>query len=239
MTTKPCHEPPRALAVFRLQLTRIGRSLRPELIGLAVVLSPIVIMALALLMDRDAALDYPTELDVIIPVGAFLLPFRLWSSERLFDLGGFQQLPFERRKHVLVRVCAGAVWALGLAATVVILFDLLARVAGSATIGATWQWLVPLGSAATAYLLGSAVVLALRHPVRWSIGLILAFVMLTTFGLGGPLTTLTRAILYSDLGLTHVLTGGTSIAAWIVALLFWFGLGLTAVALASLRHREG
>lgn len=236
MSTKTGHEPPRAIAVFQLQVRKMGRILRPELIGLALILSPTAIMALGLLMRRDAVLDYPAELSFLLPAAAFLLPFRLWNRER----GDFQLMPVERRKHVLIRVCAGSVWALGLAAAVVLLFNLLALAAGSPTIGAAaWLWLVPLGSVATAYLMGSALVLALRHPLRWSAGLILAFVLLTAFGLDGPLDPMTQAVLHSDLGLKRVLTGGASSTAWIVALLFWFGLGLIAVALASLRHREG
>ena len=240
MTTNTSHEPPRAVAVFQLQLGKMGRIVRPELIGLALILSPTAIMALGLLMRRDAVLDYPPELSFLLPAAAFLLPFRLWNREGLFERGDFQLMPVERRKHVLIRVCAGSVWALGLAGIVVLLFNLLALAAGSPTIGAAaWLWLVPLGSVATAYLMGSALVLALRHPLRWSAGLVLAYVLLTAFGLGGPLEPMTQAVLHSDLGLERVLTGGASSTAWIVALLFWFGLGLIAVALASLRHREG
>lgn len=233
------HEPPRAAAVFQLQLWKMGRTLRPELIGLALILSPTAIMALGLLMQRDAALDYPPELNFLLPAAAFLLPFRLWSKERLFDRGDFLLMPVERRKHILIRVCAGAVWALGLAAAVVLLFNLLALAAGSPTIGAAWGWLVPLGSVATAYLLGSALVLALRHPLRWSLGLVLAFALLSAFDLSAPLEPSIQVILHGDLGLERVLSGGASSMNWAVALLFWFGLSLTAVALVSLRHREG
>ncbi|MNT02061.1 hypothetical protein D3C72_1365480 [compost metagenome] len=92
---------------------------------------------------------------------------------------------------------------------------------------------------ATTYLLGSALVLALRHPLRWSAGLALAFVLLTAFDLVTFPRPMTQTLVSGDLGLEPVLTGGASSAAWAVALLFWFGLGLIAVALASLRHREG
>ena len=240
MTTNTSHEPPRAIAVFQLQVRKMGRILRPELIGLALILSPTAIMALGLLMRRNAVLDYPPELSLLLPAAAFLLPFRLWNREGLFERGDFQLMPVERRRHVLIRVCAGSVWVLGLAAAIVLLFNLLALAAGSPTIGASaWLWLVPLGSVATAYLMGSALVLALRHPLRWSAGLILAFVLLSAFNLSAPLDPMIQVILQGDLGLERVLTGGASSTAWIVALLFWFGLGLIAVTLASLRHREG
>lgn len=236
MSLQVHHEPPRAIAVLRLHLGKVGRTLRPELIGLALVLSPTVILALGLMMRRDAVLDYPSEaLSILLPAGGFLLPFRLWSREGLFDRGSFQHLPVERRKHVLIRVCAGAAWALGVAAGVVLLFNLLARAAGSPTIGpAVWQWLVPLGAVATAYLLGSALVLAVRHPLRWSAGSILAFMLLGAFA-----SPIAGALSNGDLAFERVLTGGDSSAEWALALLFWFGLGLTAVAVASLRHREG
>lgn len=240
MSTNTSHEPSRAVAVFQLQVRKMGRILRPELIGLALILSPTAIMALGLLMRRNAVLDYPPELSLLLPAAAFLLPFRLWNREGLFERGDFQLMPVERRRHVLIRVCAGSVWVLGLAAAIVLLFNLLALAAGSPTIGASaWLWLVPLGSVATAYLMGSALVLALRNPLRWSAGLILAFVLLSAFNLSAPLDPMIQVILQGDLGLERVLTGGASSTAWIVALLFWFGLGLIAVALASLRHREG
>lgn len=239
MTTNTRHEPPRAIAIFQLQFRKMGRILRPELIGLALILSPTAIMALGLLMRRDAALDYPQELSFLLPAAAFLLPFRLWNGERLFDRGDFQLMPVERRKHVLIRVCAGAAWVLGLAAAVVLLFNLLALAAGSPTIGAAWRWLVPLGGVATAYLLGSALVLALRHPLRWSLGLTLTFALLSAFDLSAPLEPVFRALVHGTLGLQPALTGGASSMTWAVALLFWFGLSLIAVALASLRHREG
>lgn len=239
MTPNTHHEPPRPVAVFQLQLRKMGRILRPELIGLALILSPTAIMALGLLMRRDAALDYPPELSFLLPAAAFLLPFRLWSQERLFDRGDFNLMPVERRRHVLIRVCAGGIWALGLAAAVVLLFNLLALAAGSPTIGAAWRWLVPLCSVATAYLLGSALVLALRHPLRWSLGLVLACALLSAFDLSAPLEPMAQAVVHGDLGLERVLTGGVSSMTWAIALLFWFGLSLIALALASLRHREG
>ncbi len=240
MTTNTSHEPPRAVAVFQLQVRKMGRILRPELIGLALILSPTAIMALGLLMRRNAVLDYPPELSLLLPAAAFLLPFRLWNREGLFERGDFQLMPVERRRHVLIRVCAGSVWVLGLATTIVLLFNLLALAAGSPTIGAAaWLWLVPLGSVATAYLMGSALVLALRHPLRWSVGLVLACALFSAFNLSAPLDPMIQIMLQGDLGLERVLTGGASSTAWIVALLFWFGLGLIAVALTSLRHREG
>jgi hypothetical protein len=239
MNTNIRHETPRATQVFRVQFQKVGRSLRPELIGLALILSPLVIMGMALLMSRDAALDYPSELNLLLPAAAFVLPFRIWIGQRLFRHGDFQSMPVERQKHVLIRVGAGAAWALGLAAVVVLLFNALAWAAGSPTIGtAPWQWLVPLGSVATAYLFGSGVMLALRHPVRWGAAVVLAFVVSGVFGLGTVLRPITRVLVHGDLGLHSVVTGGASGMTWAVALLFWLGLGLIAVALASLRHRE-
>ncbi|ATC32161.1 hypothetical protein CA606_07235 [Caulobacter vibrioides] len=234
------HEPPSTIAVFHLQLRKIGRVLRPELVGLALLLSPMAILGLALLMRRDAALDYPHELNFLLPVAAFLLPYRLWTEARLFDRGDFQVLPVERRRHVLIGVCAGLVWALGLAAAIVLLFNLLALAAGSPTIGTSlWQWLVPLGGVATAYLLGSGVVLALRHSLRWSAGVVLACVVLSALDLSAPFESVAHDVFRGDLGLERVLSGGASSLTWGVALSVWLALGLAVVALASLRHREG
>lgn len=240
MSTNIHHEPPSAVAVFQLQLRKIGRVLRLELIGLAVLLSPTIVVALALLMRREADLGYPHELGFLLPAGAFLLPFRLWNEARLFGRGDFQVMPVERRRHVLIGVGAGLVWALGLAAAIVLLFNLLALAADSRTIGSSvWQWLVPLGGVAAAYLLGSGVVLAVRHSLRWSVGLVAAWMVLSALDLSAPFEPLVHAVFRGDLGLERVLSSNGSSLTWIMALALWFALGLTAVALASLRHREG
>lgn len=233
------HEPPAASAVFQLQVRRIGRSLRPEQIGLAVILGAVAVLAVFLTMLGDPTLDYPSELSILIPLGAFLLPFRLWRGERLFDGSDLWLLPVERQKHALIRVAAGAVWAVAFIAVVVLTLNLLAMAAGSPTIGTSvWQWLVPLGGGLVAYLFGSALVLAVRHPLRWSVGLIAASLLFSALGLRAVVEPLVQAVVHGGLGLDRVVSGGGSSATWAVALLFWLGLGLTAVALASLRHRE-
>lgn len=233
------HEPPAALAIFQLQVRRIGRSLRPEQIGLAAILGAVAILAVFLTMLGDPTLDYPSELTVLIPVGAFLLPFRLWRGERLFDGADLWLLPVERQKHALIRVAAGAVWTVAFIAVVVLTFNLMALAAGSPTIGTSaWQWFVPLGAGLVAYLVGSALVLAVRHPLRWSAGLIAASLLFSALLLRALIEPLVQAVVDGGLGLDRIVTGSGSSAARAVALLFWLGLGLTAVALASLRHRE-
>jgi hypothetical protein len=233
------HEPPAASAVFQLQVRRIGRSLRPEQIGLAVILGAVAILALLLAIFGDPTLDYPSELNVLIPLGAFLLPFRLWRGERLFDGSDLWLMPVERQKHALIRAAAGAVWAVAAITLVVLTLNLLALAAGSPTIGTSaWQWFAPLGGGLVAYLFGSALVLAVRRPLRWSVGLIAASLLFSALGFRAAVEPLVQAVAHGRLGVERVITGGGSSVAWAVALLFWLGLGLTAVALASLRHRE-
>lgn len=249
MTAVAPHRPPADLAVFQLQVRGVGRRLRPELIGLALILNLAAIMALLLMMRGDAVLDYPSELNALVPIGAFLLPFRLWSGERLFEGSDLWLLPVERQKHVLIRVAAGGVWITAIIAIVVVTFNLIALASSSPTIAETypgaaaaapraWLWFVPLGSGLAAYLLASALNLALRRPLLWSAGLIAAGLLFSVLWFGKLVDSTIQAIVHGDLGLDRVLTGGPSGAAWAVAVLFWLGLALTAVALASLRHRE-
>lgn len=251
MTVDALHQPPSARSVFALQVRKAGRILRPELTGLAVIMGLVVFMALSLTILSDAVLDYPREMAVLIPAAAFALPFRLWRGERLFDGADLWTLPVERQKHALIRVAAGAVWTAAIIVVVVTILNLIALASHSPTIAdidpglrtpgsgrpGVWTWLIPLGSGLVAYLLASGLVLALRRPLRWSIGLLVLGVLVSSMGPRTLVDPVVQTLVLGDLGLARVWSGGPA-ALWAVALAFWLGVSLTVVALASMRHRE-
>lgn len=251
MTVNALHEPPSTRSVFVLQVRRAGRSLRPELIGLAVIMGGVVFFGLSLILLSKTVLDYPLELAALIPAAAFALPFRLWRGERLFDGADLWTLPVERQKHALLRVAAGAVWIAAMVVVVVTVFNLLALVSNSPTIAeidpglrtpgagepGLWTWFIPLGSSLVFYLLASGLVLALRQPLRWSVGLLVVGIFVSSLAPRELTDPVARILIHGDLGLARVWNGGPA-ALWAVALTFWLGVSLAAVALASMRHRE-
>lgn len=252
---------PGEIVVLRAQVRFIGRALRPEFIALAVVLGLVTFMGLSFEVLQGDALDYPSELMMLVPLIAFVLPLRLWSSQRLFDRSDLWTLPVERQKHVLIRVAAGAVWILGLTGLVVAWFSVLAALSGGRSVGwgagGLWFCLVPFGAALIAYLAGSVLVVGLRYPVRWFVVLALVFFIGADMGPDRLVSAVTGVLGEGILGLDTALTGGVgmwreqlesagpatmveppAIGRWALALLFWIGLGLTLLGLASARHRE-
>lgn len=278
MIAPALHAPPSGVSVFALQVRKVGRILRPELIGLALLMGLILLLGSSLMFLDGDALDYPEELDFVIPLAAFILPFRLWRGERLFGGAELWTLPVERQKHALLRIAAGAIWVVLLVVVVVVIFNLLAMVSGGTTAAEShrlflsgvhllaggskpWLGLVPLGGALTAYLLASALAVGVRHPLRWTAGLIVAGLLVALIGPEFGLQPAGESLIYGSLGLDQLLTGGVSVfearlqgadaatasallwtapaaSRWAVALVFWLGLGLIAVGLASARHRE-
>lgn len=252
---------PDVSAVLRAQVRFIGRALRPEFIALAVVLGLVTFMGLSFVILQGDAVDYPHELMMLVPLTAFVLPLRLWSTQRLFDRSDFWTLPVERQKHVLIRGAAGAVWVLGLTGLVVAWFSVLAAVSGGLAVGwgvgGIWFYLVPFGAALVAYLAGSVLVVGLRYPVRWFVVLALVFFIGADMGPDRLVSAVTEVLGEGALGLDTALTGGVgmwreqvesagpatvvdppAVGRWALALLFWIGLGLTLLGLASARHRE-
>jgi len=270
MTSPTLHEPPRGLPVFRLQILRLGRLLRPETIGLAVLLGMVVVFGLIAAPLDARATGYPQGLNFLLPLLAFLIPFRIWHGERLFDGAPLWTLPVERGKHALLIVAAGAVWVALLSVSVIAAFTLLALASGGSTASEgldlalagnaapqvsgfrLWLCLVPVGGALVAYAFASALVVGLRYPLRWAVGLFVAAILLAGIALEFGLQSMISELVYGSLGLDRLLTGGVlgfsvhpqdaratpTAAGWILALSFWAGLGLIAVAIASARHRE-
>ena len=272
---------PRTAAVLAEQLRFLGLALRRwAAAGLAV---PLALLALALL---EPPLSYAREVGWWFAVLGFAAPFAAWRTLR--SDGALWTLPVEHRRHALVGVAAGWCWLMAAAAALlawlvalVLLTDgrlvvaetrlLLAgaaaapeRLAEVAWRTPWWQWAIPFTAATVAYLLGSALVLATRHPWRWAAGALLAVVLaLTLSGAGGRGDAGPRdRLLGHRYGVETLVLGGpdgrtspVTVAAadgrpvrawrelptfdrWAAATLLWTAAGALALWLATRRLRE-
>jgi len=128
-------------------------------------------------------------------------------------------------------------------------------------------WLVPFTAASSAYVLASALMLGLRHPLRWLAGSVLAVFLFVSVGqavkagwlvdglmglvqtfFGGrygfdALLTARTESLHTEVTLTTGETVGVwralpQLGPWALATLLWMGVGLVLLWAAASRHRE-
>ena len=224
-----------------------------------------------------------------------LLPILVWRGEDSFGASFLWTLPVDRRRHALVKVFAGWTWLMGgvflfvfwaLALTLLTHVTFLAeqtlRVLASAPASRTldpatvasvpWTpqpllWLAPFTSATAMYLLGSALGLAMRHPMRSIVGSVGGLFLV--YGLGEAanavwlvkaLEPLPESLLEGPYGLDALLTARSTflsnhatlsngdrvavwralpdVEQWATATLLWTGTGLVTLWAAASRHRE-
>lgn len=282
MTAAASSPLPRTGAVFVEQLRFLGLAFRRyAAVGLAVLLA---LLALALLRPP---VGYGRELGWWFALLGVLASGLTWNALRAD--GALWTLPVEHRRHALVGVAAGWCWLVVATAALlawivalVLLTDgrlvvaetrlVLApgasaeseRIAAVAWRTPWWQWAIPFTAATVAYLLGSALVLATRHPWRWAVGALLAVLLPLTLGdadergdgrprdgLLGQRYGVETLVLGSPDGRTSPVTvaaaDGRPVRAWrelprldrwAAATLLWSAAGALALWLATLRLRE-
>jgi hypothetical protein len=197
---------PRLRAVLLEQVRATGLALRgPALIGVAL-LTLLTLFSLSQVVSRGVDLTlnaWPTQLPGVL--GA-LLPIAVWARDERFGPGFLWTLPVDRRRHALTKVLAGWVWLMaGVALFVLWMLALTSATGGRALPPETlhvltaqvdptaaldpaalrsvpWApgpqiWAVPFTAATACYLLGSALALGTRHPLRWVIGALLSYVL--------------------------------------------------------------
>lgn len=150
------------------QIRVVGLSLRREAAVLAFVLSVVTIAIAVDIAQGTAAFWFDSDEWAHLGIMAFILPFVVWRGERRFGPAFLWTLPFDRRHLALAKVLAGWVWLMVVLAGAFLWQLTLAAVSNVA--GARIYDLVALPGTTALYLLGSAVVLGLRHPLRWLIG---------------------------------------------------------------------
>jgi hypothetical protein len=232
--TETAHPLPRASAVFVEQLRVVGLAVRREAFLLTIVLTVLgFLVLLEAWGDRDQVPAVPMPPVLMIVLGA-LSPFAVWKGERVFGGGHLWTLPVERRRHALTKVLAGGVWLL-VAVVGLHLWMLGVGLATGGGIGEqqtrmlvgpggagdltpvewstpAWEWAVPFSVAITCYLIGSAFILAVKHPLRWGAAAVASFIGLQLLSelhvTAGVANAVMNTVVESPLGLDRALGGG-------------------------------
>jgi hypothetical protein len=255
------HPTPRWRDVAFEQVRIVGLGLRREALIALIVLGIATIPIVSELARGGPGFDshamFPTT------VAAFLFPFAVWRREPRFGPAFLWTLPVDRRRLALAKVLAGWVWMMAALMVFVSWLLALALVAGAPPVQILMR--VPLIASTGMYLLGSAFVLGLRHPLRWLLGTFGVFFLLTMFNetLGRTPTGewrivawsgVLRWLVYGPYGV-RALLGAIAffptvervvtpwqtlppLAQWAIATFLWLGAGLIALWAALSRHAE-
>lgn len=291
------HAAPRTRDVLLAQIRAVGSAPRvPALVAMAVVALATLLITIESLKTGEVIAFHP-EHKMLPGLVGLLLPIVVWRGEERFGASFLWTLPVDRRRHALAKVFAGWLWLMGgvalfvlwsLALTLLsggnILAEETLRVLTSFSMPASrtldpaavetvrWTpapllWLAPFTSATAMYLLASALGLATRHPLRWIVGSVIAFSIVSGVGdaanavwLGNVLESVLEPLFEGPYGLDALLTARTTflngkatlstgdrvvvwralpdVGQWATATLLWTGAGLVALWAAASRHRE-
>ena len=202
---------PSSGAVLRAHLRTTGLALRAPALVAAALLALLTLWAAFQITGKDHGITlnaWPTQLPGLI--GA-LLAIAVWGNDERFGPAFLWTLPVDRSRHALTRVAAGWLWLMaGVGVLVLWLLALTGFTGGRMLPPETlhvvtsplhgldavdpaslqrvrWNpgpliWLVPFTAATVTYLLASGFALGTRHPVRWLVGVVVAFVLSTVAG---------------------------------------------------------
>jgi len=238
------HPAPRGRAVLLEQVRIVGLGLRREAVVAAIIHAVVTIVIVVDIVRRQAGTWFDSNDWTTLGIAASLFPFVVWRRDARFGPAFLWTLPVDRRRLALAKVFAGWVWLIAALAVLILWQNALALLSGVA-----YPRTVPLMalSGATAlYLLGSALVLGLRHPVRWLLGtigvLFLLRILNEAFGLGpdGRTEAFLKSIgffLVIDAVETTAQTLGP-LARWAYVTFLWIGAALAVLLAALSRHRE-
>lgn len=232
------HPTPRWREVVLDQIRIVGLSLIPATLVVAAVLAIGTAMIVGEIVSGGAGFDgrqtFPTALI------AFLYPFAVWRSEKRFGPAFLWTLPVDRRLLALAKVFAGFVCLMAALAFFVLWLLALGLLAGATAEQTVAR--VPFIATVGMYLFGSAVVLGLRHPLRWLFG------VAGVLWLMGPLGNVLNRPNDGDRAGAGDIFSATDrlLAVWLTlpestqwAVTFvWVGAGLAAVWAAASRHRD-
>lgn len=228
------HPTPRGRDVVREQVRIVGLGLRREALAAAVVLGVVTLVIGIDFVHGRAATWFDSNGEWLgIVLASFVFPFAIWRRERRFGPAFLWTLPVDRRRLALAKVFAGWVWLM----TALIFFGVW-QLALAVLYGVTEKQIIPpvaFAGASTMYLFGSALVLGLRHPLRWLLG---------TLGVLFLLGMLTDALLRGSAFLTSggffsaVEHAAAQSAIAVITTLLGLGAGMAALWAAISRHRE-
>ena len=279
------HPPPGLRAVLAEQLRAVGEGLRREVLALLAVFGAVTLLLFVEVVGDGEQIDFEPGGGVLLALLGLLLPFAIWRGERLYAGGYFWTLPVDRPRHALIRILAGGAWLWAATAAFLGWLFVMSLLSGGSIGGEEtrlladgrggltpvrwttqgWEWVALITAGPIAYLLGSAFVLGVKHPVRTAGGLILGFFLLLflseeVFPINFLDPVINAAVL-GPWGIDSVLTGGAetlsstsrgpngepvetwsgmpSFGRWAGATLLWTALSVAALSAALLRHREG
>jgi hypothetical protein len=232
---------PRTRDVALEQIRTVGMSLRREVLGAAAVVGIITVVIVVNIVRGSADSWFDSDEWVGFGFLSFLLPFAVWRGEKRFGPDFLWTLPVDRRRLALAKVFGGWVWLMAAVLFYVVWQNTLAAVSGVA--GAETVSLLAFTGTTATYLFGSALVLGLRHPLRWLIGTVSVFFLLGFFNntVAGP----DRIDLLLDSSDLQPLRD--AMARWqllpyfaqrAIPTFLWLGAGLAALWAAASRHGE-
>ncbi|HEX2254815.1 MAG TPA: hypothetical protein VHQ65_16240 [Thermoanaerobaculia bacterium] len=295
MTSTILHPTPPPGQVLRAQIRAVGSALRwPAVVALA--LGTLATVLVTTQLRVGGPLAFHPEHQMLPGMLGLLLPLAVWRGETRFGAGFLWTLPVDRRRHALAKVFAGWVWLTAAVALFVAWLLALTLLSGASVLAeetilvlrssttplrglldpaavetVRWTprpllWLVPFTAATGAYLLTSALVLGVRHPLRWIAGAVLGLLLVDAVGtavgaewLDDAPELLMRWLLDGPYGFDVLLTARTEslktlatlstgeevvvwralpqVGRWATATLLWTGAGLLALWAAASRHR--
>jgi hypothetical protein len=234
------HAGPRWGDVVLEQIRVVGLSLRREAFVIAVVLGTVTCIIGADILGGGPGFDardvFPT------PLLSFFYPFAVWRGERRNGPGFLWTLPVERKWLALARVFAGWVWLTAVLAFFSIWLLTLGALGGVSLAHTIAR--IPFVATMAAYLIGSAVVVGLRHPWRWLVG---AAGLLFLLGLLGDLVRrgpiAAGALLDSGVfrAVERAAASWEALPAttqWAITTFLSLATGLAALWAAASRHKE-
>ena len=242
MTEVTLHPAPRWRDVVLEQIRVVGLSLGPVALVVAAVLAFGTVMIVGEIIGGGPGFDSRETLPTALI--AFLYPFAVWRNEKRFGPAFLWTLPVDRPRLALAKVFAGWVWLMGGLAFFVSWLLALGLLAGAPAARTVSR--IPFIATIAMYLFGSALVLGLRHPLRWLFG---------AAGVVSLMGTLSDRLSQPDDSEWQYVPGARAFfstvsrameawltlpdsARWTITTVLWLGAGLAALWAAVSRHRE-
>jgi hypothetical protein len=253
MTTTTLHSGPRTRDVLMAQIRAVGLPPRGRVLAVMAVVALAMMLITIGSLNRGEVIAVHPERQMWPGVVGLLLPIVIWRGEERFGASFLWTLPVDRWRHALAKVFAGWVWLMGGVALFVLwslALILLSRGDILAEETLPVLWLAPFTSPTATYLLASAFALATRHPLRWIVGSVIGFFIVSRVGevvnavwLRSVLALL-ESLVEGPYGFDALLTARTTsqalpdVGQWATATLLWTGTGLVTLWAAAFRHRE-
>jgi len=245
------HQTPRWRDVVLEQIRIVALSLRREAMVLAVVVGIVTIIIAIDIIGGRAGTWFDSDEWTGVCFLSFFFPFAVWRGEKRFGPAFLWTLPVDRRRLALTKVFAGWVWLIAVGAVFIFWHKTLAILSGVA--GPRTTPLLSLTGATAMYLLGSALVLGLRHPLRLLLGTGGVFFLLGTLNEAiGRTGGTSRMLAWLGIGTLATSSGLSSaveqavLTIWrtyphlvpATAVVLWICAGVIALWAAASRHRE-